>query len=134
MAFNGTLLKLGNTVFPLKYVYKESYEITPNRVQDISPNRNANGLLMRNPVEHTATTIQLTVKPLWNKDLSEMMAIIRNNYVNEKEKKLLIEYYSPDIDDYKTGFFYVPDIKYPINLITENKIFYNSFTLEFIEY
>lgn len=136
MAFNGSLIKLGSENFPLSFVYKDSYKITPNRRQDMDSQRNANGILIRNVLDHTASTISFTTKPMTNSDLASMMSFIRRKYINEKEKKLSITYYCPDLDDYKVGEFYLPDIEFPIMQVdVENrKIRYGSFTLEFIEY
>lgn len=136
MAFNGSLLKFSGDNFPLKYVFKESYKVTPNRRQDLDPYRDGNGSLHRNTLSHTATTIEFQTKPMWNSEFEQMMSFIRNHYTNTQEKKLSITYYSPDINDYKTGNFYVPDVEMNMDLVdtTNNKIMYLSTTLEFIEY
>lgn len=136
MAFNGYLLKMGADVFPLSFVYKNSYSITPNRRQDVDSTRNANGVLERNVLDHMPTTISFKTKPMYNDDLEKMMSFIRSHYSVEKEKKLVLEYYCPDINDYKTGEFYVPDISFPIDMVdVKNKrILYREFQLEFIEY
>ena len=136
MAFNGYLLKLGADIFPLSFVYRNTYTVTPNRRQDLDSLRNADGVLERTVLDHMPSTISFQVKPMYNKDLNELMSFIRNHYSNEKEKKLVGEYYCPDIDDYKTGEFYVPDISFPIDMVdVENRrILYREFQLEFIEY
>lgn len=136
MAFNGSLLKFSGDNFPLKYVFKESYKVTPNRRQDLDPYRDANGYLHRNTLSHTATTIQFQTKPMWNDQFEQMMNFIRGHYTNTQEKKLQITYYSPDINSYKTGNFYVPDVEYVMDLVdtVKNRILYLSTTLEFIEY
>lgn len=136
MAFNGSLISLGGNNFPLKYVFKESYKVTPNRRQDLDPYRDANGNLHRNVLSHTATTITFQTKPMWNTDFEAMMSFIRNRYTNVAEKKLSITYYSPDTDSYKTGNFYMPDMEFNMNMVDtyNNRILYNSMTLEFIEY
>ena len=136
MAFEGYLLKMGAEVFPLSFVYKESYEITPNRRQDLNSTRNANGVLQRNVLAHRPSTISLSTKPMSNVELAKMMELITRNFVAENERKIALTYYCPDINGYKTGNFYMPDITFPINLvdIENNTILYNSFTLEFIEY
>lgn len=136
MAFNGYLLKIGQTVFPLSFVFKESYDITPNRRQDLDPFRDANGKLNRNVVPHMVTTISIKTKPMWNNEMNKLMKLIRDNYINEKEKKVSLTYYCPDLDDYKVGEFYVPDVAFNMNYVdTENnRILYNSTTIEFIEY
>lgn len=136
MAFNGSLLKFSGDNFPLKYVFKESYKVTPNRRQDLDPYRDGNGYLHRNTLSHTATTIQFQTKPMWNDQFEQMMNFIRSHYTNTQEKKLQITYYSPDINSYKTGNFYVPDVEYVMDLVdtVKNRILYLSTTLEFIEY
>lgn len=136
MAFQGYLMKIGQTVFPLSFVFKESYNITPNRRQDLDPFRNANGVLNRNVVPHMVTTISIKTKPMWNDEMNKLMTLISNNYINEKEKKVSLTYYCPDLDDYKVGEFYVPDVEFNMNYVdTENnRILYNSTTIEFIEY
>ena len=136
MAFEGYLLKMGGDVFPLSFVYKESYKITPNRRQDLDSGRNANGVLERNVLDHMPSTISFQAKPMNNTDLDKMMSFIRSHYVSEREKKLIIEYFCPDINGYKTGEFYVPDIEYVINMVDVEKktILYYGFQLEFIEY
>ena len=136
MAYNGYLLKMGADVFPLSFVFANSYSITPNRRLDVDSATNANGVLERNVLDHMPSTISFQTRPMWNDMLGQMMTFIRNHYSVEKEKKMVIEYYCPDIDDYKTGEFYIPDITYPINMVDNknNCILYNSFSLEFIEY
>ena len=136
MAFNGYLLKMGADIFPLSFVYKESYKVAPNRRQDLDSNRNANGKLQRNVLDHMPSTISCQTKPMYNNDLDKLMSFIRSHYAVEKEKKVILEYFCPDINDYKTGEFYVPDIEYVINMVDlkNNKILYNGFQLGFIEY
>ncbi|MBQ2902415.1 MAG: hypothetical protein IJE49_11300 [Agathobacter sp.] len=136
MAFNGYLLKMGEDIFPLFFVFKESYKVVPNRRVDLDSSRNANGKLQRNVLDHMPSTISFQTKPMWNDELNEMMSFIRSHFSVEKEKKMILEYYCPDTDDYKTGEFYVPDIEYSISRVDleNNKIFYNGFQLEFIEY
>lgn len=136
MSFNGYLLKMGADVFPLSFVYKESYKVAPNRRQDLDSNRNANGILERNVLDHMPSTISFQTKPMYNNDLDEMMKFIRERFVVEKERKLILDYYCPDINDYKTGEFYMPDIEFVINMVDleNNRILYNGFQLEFIEY
>ncbi len=136
MAYNGYLLKMGADEFPLSFVYTKTYKITPNRRLDVDSGSNANGVLERNVLDHMPSTISFQTVPMTNKELSQMMSFIRNHYSVEKEKKLVLEYYCPDIDDYKTGEFYIPDISYPIDRIDDDTmtIYYGSFNLEFIEY
>ena len=136
MAFNGYLLKLGGTTLPLKYIFKESYKVTPNRRQDLDPKRDETGKLHRNTLEHTATTISFQTKPMWNDEMASLMSLIRGSYSNSLEKKVPVTYFSPDTNSYHSGTFYVPDIEFTIDLIdtNKNKVLYLSTTIELIEY
>lgn len=140
MAFDGGLIYLYNSTtkqydnIPLSYMFKESYKVVPNRRQDMDSGRNADGVLERNVLGHTASTIEFQTPPTWNVTIANLMQLIRSHYTNETEKKLNIRYYCPDINGYKTGDFYMPDIEYPIMRVDGNKIFYNNITFEFIEY
>lgn len=134
MAFNGSLLTFGGTNVPLKYIKADSYAVTPNRRQDLDPYRDANGELHRNTLSHTATTIKFETKAMWNNDFATFMSLIRNSYSDDLEKKVSVTYYCPDLDSYKTGDFYVPDVEYSIYMVKGTKILYNPVTVELIEY
>ena len=136
MAFNGQLLYLGGSAFPLKYVYKESYKITPQARLDLDPFRNTEGWLMRNVLEHTASKISFQVKPMWNSDHAAMWAFIRSKYSNAHERKVRLHYYCPDLDDYDDGDFYIPDFTPQMDLVdtARQKILFLSYELQFIEY
>lgn len=138
MAFDGTLIKLGgNTNLPLSYVKPESYTVVPNRRQDLDSTRTTSGHLQRNVVEHYASTITLeTVENMTNAQMSALMSLIRSKYSSEREKKITLRYYVPDLDTYQTGTFYVPDVEFPIKRVDvpNRKIYYNPVTIEFIEY
>lgn len=137
MAFNGHLLEIGGENFPLKYVYKESYNVTPNRVQDLDPYTTESGYLVRNPVEHEPSTISFQTKPMWNEDMAAMMAFIRSKYLDEKQRSLRITYYCPDIDDYQSGDFYFnQNQEFSINIVDveRKRILYNSMQIDFVEY
>lgn len=136
MDFNGSLIKIGQTVFPLSYVFTNSYSIVPNSRLDMGSFQDANGILQRNVIDHAPSTIELKTKPMTNIELSEMMRLMKGNYINVNERKVLLTYYCPDMDEYKEGTFYVPDIAFPINRVDQktNTVYYNSFTLKFIEY
>lgn len=136
MSFNGSLLSIGGANFPLKYVFKESYKITPNARLDLDPFRNTYGYLMRNVLEHTASKITFQTKPMWNNDHADMWSFIRSHYSDAHERKVQLVYYCPDLDDYDSGTFYIPDFTPPMDLVdvANRKIMFLSYELSFIEY
>lgn len=140
MAFSGYLIKVAKSstatkaTLPLKYIQAKSYKVIPNRRQDLDSYRDANGNLKRNVLSHTASTISFQTKPMNNTDMENFMSIIRNHYSVTKEKKIFLEYWCPDTNSYSTGYFYVPDVEYNIDLVRSNSLVYYPTTIEFIEY
>ena len=51
MSFNGYLMEMGGQRFPHKYIYKESYKVTPSARLDLDPFRNTEGWLMRSKAD-----------------------------------------------------------------------------------
>lgn len=137
MAYNGYLIKVGGsggTVLPMKYIKYEGYDITPNQRLETEAKRAVTGLLHRNTVEHTATKIEFNTTVLMNSEMNELMTLFRNAWTSSIERKLDLEYYDMETDSYKVGTFYMPDIKFQINNISDNIIYYKETRIAFIEY
>lgn len=137
MSFNGSLVQINGEEFPWQYIVAESYKVTPKRIQDLDPYRTESGWLIRNPVDHEPSTISFDTRKLDNTQLKDMMNFITSKYTNAKERKLHLVYYNPITDDYSTGDFYLnSNLEYTIRQIDvkNKKIFYNEFTLDFVEY
>ena len=135
MAFNGTyLIKAGGTVLPMKYMKLEGYDITPNQRMESEAKRAITGYLHRTTVAHTATKIEFNTPPMTNLDLNAMMSIFRGAWSSTIERKLDLEYYDMETDSYKTGTFYMPDVKFSIDHIDGNMIYYKETRIAFIEY
>ena len=125
---------MGGDIFPHKYMEYDTYEITPNRRFDLDSTRNANGELIRYVLNKTASTIQFNLRSLNQDGQEEVQDFIRSHYSNELEKKALLEYWSPDISNYKTGEFYVPDVAWKVKRFEDIHIWYQAVTVKFIEY
>lgn len=139
MAYSGYLVRLGGsggTVLPMKYMKLEGYNITPNQRMEAEAARSITGLLHRTTVEHTATKIEFTTPNLTNKDVNEMMSMFRNAWNSEAERRLELQYYDMETDSYKTGTFYMPDIKFTIYKVDNvmNTLIYKETRIAFIEY
>lgn len=151
MAYKGFLLKLGGETgkeFSKKYIFKESYQVYIN-AQDLNSERNANGKLNRNVLDHTATTISFSSKPMWNDGIigfDAMMKFISDAYTSpwikdaegnkiiNPERKLDIYYYIPEFNVYRSGTFYLVQPQPKIMQINGNRIMYDEIAIEFIEY
>lgn len=106
MSYSGFLFKFGEYDFK-RMISADSYDVTPNARQDLDSYRDANGLLHRNALDHTATSITFTIRAHSEQEHEEMMAAIRANYINPNERDGNCTYYDPEYCGYKTGHFYI---------------------------
>ena len=139
MAFNGYLLKLGGsggTVFPMKFIKLEGYNITPNQRMESEAKRAITGVLHRTTVAHTASKIEFNTPKMTNIEVDSMMSLFRNFWTSTAERKIDLEYYDMETNTYKTGTFYMPDIKFEIERIDleTNLVYYGETRIAFIEY
>ena len=137
MSYSGYLIKLGGssgTELPMKYIKVTGYNITPNQRMESEAKRDVTGLLHRVTVSHTATKVEFNTPVLTNSDIDAMMTLFRNNWSSTAERKIKLYYYDMETDSYKTGTFYMPDIKFQIDHIENNVIYYAETRIAFIEY
>ena len=85
----------------------DTYKITPNARQDLDSYRDANGLLHRNALTHTATIVEFDTIPMWDTKFSEMMNAVVVNYTNYVERCGTGSYYDEENRTTKTGTFYL---------------------------
>ena len=139
MAYSGYLIRVGGssgTNLPMKYIKAEAYDITPNQRMEVEAKRDVTGVLHRTTVAHTASKIEFTTPTLTNADVDAMMTLFRNAWTSTAERKLNLQYYDMETNSYKTGTFYMPDIKFKIQRIDESRniVYYGETRIAFIEY
>ena len=137
--YSGYLIKVGGssgTALPLKYIKVEGYNITPNQRMESSAKRSVTGYLSRTTVDHTATKIEFQTPCLTDVDVHALNGLLGTAWTDVNQRKLELEYYDMETATYKTGTFYMPDIKYEIDHIdqTKNIVYYKEITYKFIEY
>ena len=143
MAYNGYLIKAikisneqADYILPMNYIVEKTYDMTYS-VMDYDSTRNASGKLVRNAQKHRVPHVAISIKPLWDTDLNSLFSNLQARYIpdKEKEKKIQLSVFIPEINGYVEEYFYIPDTNPKIRRIhTNNKIKYESFTLEFIGY
>ena len=132
MAFNGTYyLKAGNYEIPLKYMKLDSFKASPDQRQDLDSYRDADGILHRTVLPHTATKVEFQTPPMLVADFRALVDGIRANFTNSLARDVTLTYYDMETDTYKTGYFYMPGT---LDFNVYNKQIYNSFRIAFIEY
>lgn len=132
---NVNLLTIGGLDFS-SIIRAETYKIIPNARQDVDSYRDANGLLHRNTVTHTATTIQFNLIPMKQAQMKQIMSALNSAYSSKTERKCTIQYYDPESGGYKSGEFYL-GANHPVFEIYgtyKNEIFYKETEFKFIEY
>lgn len=137
MAYSGYLIKIGGlsgVSLPMKYIKVQSYDITPNQRMESEAKRAITGVLHRTTVEHTATKIEFQTPNMTNIDMDAMMTMFRNHWISTAERKLALQYYDMETGTYKTGNFYMPDIKFSIDHVDGNLVYYKETRIAFIEY
>ena len=132
MAVEGWLLKINGKTFPTRLIAAESLKITPDQIMDLDPYRDADGVLHRTALPHTATSIEFTTTALYLKD-----AEILNSFLpHDNRVKCQVEYWNPNTSSYASGAFYIADVPYEFYMVDEekNEILYKPIKVTFTEY
>lgn len=135
MAFQGWLVKFGNTVLPNSYL--EKYDETPNQRLELDAYReSATATLRRTTSPYFKSKIEIPIRKLYYGEKIVLKAIVDSGTTNAVERKVNLTYWNSEIMDYASGEFYMPDIKYTISHIDRNRLnmVYDPFTITLIEY
>ncbi|GLC79245.1 DUF6711 family protein [Lacrimispora brassicae] len=135
MAFQGWLVRFGNTVLPNSYL--EKYDETPNQRLELDAYReSATAGLRRTTSPYFKSKIEIPIRKLYYGEKIVLKAIVDSGITNAVERKVNIIYWNSEIMDYASGEFYMPDIKYTISHIDRNRLnmVYEPFTITLIEY
>ena len=137
-AFKGYLLRAvaTNTIFPNSYIVYEGWDSTPNQREEIKAWRDDNTRdLYRITAQGTKNSLTFKVKE--NLHLADKIAIQKfftDAEINHLERKVELEYWNDEDNEYKTAYFYRPDIKFTMKKITDDDIIYKEFTIDLVEY
>lgn len=138
MAWNGYLFKAVSTgtIFPHKYIDFGTWESTPNQREELKAYRDDNTRdLIRVTASGQKSVFQFKTRS--NLTLAEKMEI--QNFFTSAEsdttqRRITLQYWNDEINDYKTGDFYRPNLKFPIKRIENGTIIYDAITIDLIEY
>lgn len=139
--FRGYLFKAvrTNSIFPMKYINYESWNSTPKQREELKAYRDDN---TRNLTRVTAQGMKsvFAFETRSNLHLDEKIEI-QNFFLNAEEddearhqRKVQLEYWNDETNQYETSYFYLPDIEFPIRKIQGNDIIYGSLKFDFVEY
>ena len=139
--FKGYLIKsaeVDDLIFPEKYISLESYESTPDQREEVEAYRDD---YTRDLTRVTADGMKSKVEfslldGLTLEQKMEVQDFFNKSMVDEKERKVHIEYWDDEKNEYKPAYFYYPDIKYQIIRIDKEKntLIYKAIKYTLIEY
>ena len=137
--FKGYLIKFnsgGKSTFPHKYLAKEP-TFTPDQRLDAIAYRDANADLHRTTINNHKSKLELeTIPGLTLEQRIELETDMLQGRLDNIERKYRITYWNDDIDvlNYETGYFYLADISYTIESISDTTIVYSAIKYTFVEY
>ena len=139
--FRGYLLKAvrTNAIFPLKYINYASWSSTPKQREEIKAYRDDN---TRNLTRVTADGMKsvFAFETRAGLHLEDKMLIQKfftdaeDGSEAHHQRKVQLEYWNEETNQYETSYFYRPDIQFSIKRIDENDIIYDSLKFDFVEY
>ena len=123
-------------IFPNKYIQYNSWSSTPNQREEIKAYRDDN---TRNLTRITAAGKKsvFSFQVRGNLHLNEKMEIqqfFTDYEIDHEQRKINLRFWDEENNEYKTGTFYRPNMKFPIMKITDDDIIYGELTIECIEY
>lgn len=141
MAFNGYLVKIkektsgqGDYIIPNEYIEFES-PIPLNGVLNLGAERDGEGILHMNALEHTVPKLELNLRPMNNHELYEILSNIQARYTGTmQERKMKAQLFLAEFNDY-TEFIdvYMPDPEPKVKkIVNTTTLEYNSMRLAFI--
>lgn len=133
--YNGYLVKVNGTVFPMKYIAEKSYTAHPDQRLDLDSERDATGVLHRQVVSHMPNKVEFSTISLTNTEVAEITRITGLGPSN-RARDVTIELYNTETDGYETARCYIPNLEYSIDWIDNEKkvIHYSPIRYAFIEY
>lgn len=112
-----------------------SFKINPNSRQDLDSYRDADGVLHRTALSHTATVIEFDVKMLKENEMRSLMDSITGSYINFNERDAQCKYFDPETGTVKSGHFYLDsNLSFGIYAVWDGEKLYNETHFKFVEY
>lgn len=132
MSYSGYLIRVGNYTIPHNLIKAESYSAYVN-MQDIESWTDADGYLHREAVSLKPLKVEFETKEMLNnKEFSNFIKNIENNFSIKKARQCVVTAYIPEYDTYVTQTAYMADITPSIYGIMNGEIKYKSMRFAFI--
>lgn len=132
MAYQGYLIKIGNTPIPEKFIRIDSYNASYPAL-DLDAFRDANSDLHRNVVGRKLK-VEFETPYIYASELKELMTLITGNFLTQLEQDVNITFYYKLKDDYITQRAYLVDPNFKISQNSPLGFIYSPTRICFIGY
>lgn len=138
MSWKGYFFKAieSGKTFPNKYIKWSTWQATPEQREEIVAYRDDNTRELyrvtasgKKSVFSFETRANLTLA-----EKEEIMSFFTDSEVDSAQRKIQLEYWNDATSEYKTGYFYRPNMPFKIIKISDTNVWYDSMTIECIEY
>lgn len=130
MAFEGWVIKNGNTVLNNDLLADKGYKSNPDQQTDEDSYTDGSGLLHRNILSHLRSKIWLSTNELSVAEKKHIQTVLPSR------KVVKLTYWNDEREEYLSGDFYVPDIDWVIQKIDKSTFArtYDPISVTLIEY
>lgn len=136
--FKGYLLKAIKTgkTFPAQYMLADSWSSTPSQREELKAYRDDNTRdLTRITAAGKKTAWSFSTRPDLRLDQKmEVQQFFTDAEEDADQRKVQLEFWNDEKNDYQTGYFYRPNTEFKIKQYSVDDIIYNSLTIEGVEY
>lgn len=134
--FDNWLIKFTktNTLFPHKYIKRDTYKSTDLQRAEIKAYRDNNYDLHRVTSPNYKTKIEFQTYQLNLAQLTEIQTKLRAAMDNYQQRRIRLTYWDNELLDYRTATFYMTDKTYNIVTFGGGNIKYAPLTFTFVEY
>lgn len=125
-----------NEIFPMKYIQYNTWNAEPNHREEVKAYRD----------DYTRALTRITAsgtKSSFGFETRDNLKLADREFIKNffdramsipLERKVQLEYWNDEDLDYKTGYFYIPNMEFKIKVVSGGTLVYNSYKLEFVEY
>ena len=136
MSFQGYLIKFvkTNSLFPHSLILKDTYKSTPLERIKLKEFRDNNSEKHVVVSPNYKTKIEFSTYDLTLSQWQELRTAINAAMENDQIKKIQLEYWDSSLLDYRTAWFEMSDLTFPIKTIKTDDIKYGSISFYFEEF
>ena len=135
MAFSGYLIKFikTNSLFPHRFIEHGTYKSTPLARSELKKYRDNNNTEHVVVSPNYKTKIEFSTYDLNLSQMQTLRSAVFSAIDNQQLRKIQLEYWDDELMDYRTAWFRMSDLTYPVDVIKPNDIKYNAIQFLFEE-